>query len=200
MEDRRLFAPAAARNRDVIAEVLMAAAPSTGVALEIASGTGEHVVHLAGLMPGISWQPTDIDPDHLASINAHRIAEARRNILPAMKLDVLESAWPVDQVDLIFNANMVHISPWACCEGLMAGAGRHLASGGLLFMYGPYRRDGAHTADSNRSFDQSLKSRNLDWGVRDLEDVVSLADSNGLVLERVVTMPANNLSVIYRRS
>ena len=204
MNDNRLYAPAAARNRDAIGQVFqelpLTNAPATGLALEIASGTGEHTVHLAGLFPGLTWQPTDIEPEYLASIDAHREMEALENIRPARRLDVLEEDWPVDRVDLIFNANMIHISPWACCVGLMAGAGRHLVSGGLLVMYGPYKRDGAHTAASNQSFDDSLRQRNPDWGVRNLEDVVTIAETNGLALETVIAMPANNFSVIYRRS
>lgn len=200
MDDKRLFAPAVARNREAIGAVMDRVAPRRGFALEIASGSGEHVAHLAGLRPDVIWQPTDIDDSHLASIDAHRRAEGLGNIRPAIRLDVLSEHWPVDPVDLIFNANMIHIAPWACCEGLMAGAGRGLTTAGILVMYGPYKREGNHTADSNRSFDESLRSRNRLWGVRDLEAVIALAEGSGMHLQEVIEMPANNLCVIYRKS
>ncbi|RED51483.1 DUF938 domain-containing protein [Aestuariispira insulae] len=199
MEDKRLFAPAVARNREAIGAVIDRIAPEKGQALEIASGSGEHVVHMAGLRPNIIWQPTDIDDNHLASIDAHRVAEGLGNILPAKCLDVFSDDWPVEKMDLIFNANMIHIAPWSCCEGLMAGVGRCLSTAGHLVMYGPYKRGGDHTADSNRSFDENLRSRNSLWGVRDLEAVIEQAEMNGLDLQEVVDMPANNLCVIYRK-
>ncbi len=191
-------APATERNREPIAAVLREVLPALGTMLEIASGTGEHAVYFARLFPGLRWQPTDPDPDALASIRAWRDGCDSGNLLEPLRLDAAAETWPVDSADAILCVNMVHISPWAATEGLMRGAGRLLADGAPLVLYGPYRRAGVPTAPSNEAFDESLKSRNPEWGLRDLEAVEAEAAGNGLRLERVVEMPANNLTVVFR--
>lgn len=198
--DLRRYAPAAARNRDPILEVLQTVFPEQGRVLEIASGTGEHAVHFARAFPGLTWQPTDLDPEDMKSIDAWRASEGLTNLLPSMRLDTREDPWPVDgPLDGIFCANMIHISPWASAEGLFSGAGRLVRGGGTLVTYGPYRIGGEHTAPSNEAFDASLKSRDPSWGVRDLGELEGLAGSAGLALERRVEMPANNFTLVWRR-
>jgi SAM-dependent methyltransferase len=199
-----LIAPAVARNREPILAVLRRVVPSPilpgrGLVLEIASGSGEHAIHFAAALPHLSWQPTDPDPDARASIAAYRAAAQLPNLLSPLALDAAAPRWPVTQADVIVAINMIHIAPWAAAEGLMAGAGRLLPAGGVLFLYGPFRERGQHTAPSNAAFDESLRTRDREWGVRDLDDVVALASRHGLALEERVTMPANNLSVVLRR-
>jgi SAM-dependent methyltransferase len=200
MTDPRRYAPSAARNRDPILAVLRAALPASGLVLEIASGTGEHIAHFARALPGLDWQPSDCDESLFASIVAHGVDLADGNFLPPMRLDAAATDWPVTRVDAIVCINMIHIAPWYACEGLMRGAGRVLPPGGVLFLYGPYRLDGRQTAESNAAFDQSLRTRNPDWGVRDLADVTRLAADHKLVLTSAVAMPANNLCVVFRKS
>ena len=192
-------APATHRNREPIAAVLGEVLPERGSLLEVASGTGEHAVYFAGLFPGLLWQPSDPDPDSLESIRAWRAEAGLANLLEPLRLDASSEAWPVASADSILCVNMVHISPWAATEGLMRGAGRLLPKGGPLVLYGPYRRAGAATAPSNEAFDESLKARNPEWGLRDLEAVEAEAGRNRLRMERVVEMPANNLTVVFRR-
>jgi hypothetical protein len=191
-------APATARNRDPILDVLRDVLPPSGTVLEIASGSGEHASYFAAALPNIRWQPTDPDRDALASIAAHAAEHPKGNLLAPLALDVLAD-WPVDDVAAIVCINMIHIAPWACCEALMRGAGHHLPSGGPLVTYGPYRFDGAFTAPSNETFDASLRHRNPEWGVRDLSDVTRVAAEQDLVRERVVALPANNHCVVFRR-
>jgi SAM-dependent methyltransferase len=198
--DARRSSPSTARNRDPILAVLRRVLPAQGLVLEIAEGTGEHAVHFAAHLPRLQWQPSDPDPDARASIDAWRASAALSNLLPSIALDVTADPWPVARADAIVCINMIHISPWAATEGLMAGAARLLPRDGVLFLYGPYRREGRHTAPSNEAFDQDLRRRNPAWGVRDLEEVAALAARNGLDLKEVVEMPANNLSVVFRRS
>lgn len=198
--DARRFAPAAQRNRQPILDVLAQVLPPRGLVLEIASGSGEHAAHFAGNLPSLRWQPSDPDPDCRRSIDAHAAAERCRNLLPALELDVTAWPWPVPAADAIVCINMVHISPWAASEGLLAGAGRILPIGGVLYLYGPYRRNGRHTAPSNQAFDASLRQRNSAWGVRDLEDMTALATQTGLAQREVVDMPANNLSLVFVRT
>lgn len=198
--DRRRVAPHVARNAAVIIDVLRAILPDAGRVLEVASGSGEHALHFARAFPGLIFQPSDPDPVALASIEAWREAEGPANLLPPIQLDASAPRWPDVAVDAILCINMVHISPWAATEGLMAGAGRLLAPGSPLYLYGAYRQRGVETAPSNEAFDASLRSRNPAWGLRNLEDVVGLAGRHGLELESVVPMPANNLSVIFRRA
>ncbi|HEY0132187.1 MAG TPA: DUF938 domain-containing protein [Allosphingosinicella sp.] len=191
-------APATERNRVPIAAVLRETLPERGALLEIASGTGEHAVYFAGCFPTLRWQPTDPDPEALASIRAWREGAGLDNLLEPLPLDAAAETWPVTAADAILCVNMVHISPWAATEGLMRGAGRLLARGGPLILYGPYRRAGVPTAPSNEAFDQSLKARNPQWGLRDLEAVEAEAERHRLRLERVFEMPANNLTMVFR--
>lgn len=194
------FADATARNRDPIAAVLRDVLPASGLVLEVASGTGEHAVHFAGRFPNLLWQPSDPEPAALRSIAAWRAESGLFNLLPAVALDARASEWPVDAADAILCVNMVHISPWAATCGLMRGAGRLLGPGAPLCLYGPYRRAGVPTAPSNEAFDESLKARDPEWGLRDLEAVAAEAKKNGFVLDRVVDMPANNVTAVFRKS
>ena len=200
MADARRSAPHVARNAEPIADVLRTVLPAEGLVLEIASGSGEHALHFARAFPHLLWQPTDADPVGLRSIDAWRAAEGVPNLLAPVHLDASSAEWPVEHADAILCINMVHISPWSATQGLMAGAGRLLPPGAPLYLYGAYRQEGVPTAPSNEAFDQSLKSRNPSWGLRNLEDVVAEAGRHGLALESVVPMPANNLSVVFRRA
>ncbi len=197
--DARLHAPACERNRDPILRVLEEVLPEEGVVLEIASGTGMHAVHFAARLPAIEWQPTDPDEAALASIAAWREAEPSPNLRTPLLLDVLSQSWPIERADALFNANMIHISPWETTPALFEGAARILSAGAPMVLYGPYRREGRHTAPSNAAFDESLQARDPRWGVRDLSRVVEVAGERGFAHERVVEMPANNLCVIFRR-
>jgi SAM-dependent methyltransferase len=192
-------APAAARNREPIAVVLGEVLPARGTILEVASGTGEHAAHFASLWPDLRWRPSDPDPDALASIRAWREEAGLANLLEPVLLDASAEQWPVAAADAILCVNMVHISPWAATIGLMRGAGRLLAAGAPLILYGPYRRAGMPTAPSNEAFDESLKARNRQWGLRELEAVAAAAARDGLRLDRVFEMPANNLTIVFRR-
>ncbi len=197
--DERLDYPATRRNREPILEVLTRVLPSSGCVLEIASGSGQHHVFFAGSLPGLQWQPTDLDPAGLASIEAWQASSGLDNVLPPLRLDVLEP-WPVQRAEAVFCANMVHISPWACTLGLLDGAASVLGEGGRLVLYGPYKIGGEHTAPSNESFDRSLRSRDSSWGVRDLEELVEQAAGRGLVFVERVAMPANNLILVFERA
>lgn len=205
MEDPRRYAPAAARNRNAILDVLRRVLPAEGLVLEIASGSGEHAAFFATALvdarPLGQWQPTDIDETALAGIDAHaRDADPdRRILLPALCLDTTTDPWPIERAAAILCINMIHIAPWSACEGLMRGAGRILPDGGVLYLYGPFKRDGRHTAPSNEAFDATLRARDGSWGVRDLGDVTSAAAAHGLKVADIVEMPANNLSVIFRK-
>jgi SAM-dependent methyltransferase len=198
--DNALTAPAVARNRDPILAVLREVLAAPGTVLEIASGSGEHAVHFASALSHLVWQPTDPDDEARRIIAAHAARAQLPNLLPPLELDAAAAAWPVERADAIVSINMIHIAPWRAAEGLMAGAGRLLAPGAPLYLYGPYRQHGRHTAPSNAAFDESLKARDPEWGVRDLDEVAELADRHGLALQRTVAMPANNLSVIFRRN
>jgi hypothetical protein len=192
-------APAAARNREPIEQVLRDCMPRTGLVLEVASGTGEHAVWFSRALPGLTWQPTDQDPTALESIAAWRDLADLPNLLPPLSLDAAAAIWPVTQADAIIAINLVHIAPWAATEGLIAGAARILSRDGLLYLYGPFSSGGAHTATSNAAFDADLRARNPSWGVRDLDQIASLASRHGLKAHEEIAMPANNLSVIFRR-
>ncbi len=199
--DARRAAPAVARNRDPILEILRQVLPAEGPVLEVGSGTGEHAVHFAPHFPKSSWQPSDPNFDSRESIAAWIESTGAKNIRAPLDLDVRDSAWPVDdRLAAVVSINMIHISPWASCLGLLAGAGRLLAEDGVLFLYGPFRIDGAHTAPSNVAFDDSLRMRDPEWGVRDLGDVADAAAVHGLALRERFEMPANNLSVVFRRT
>ncbi len=192
--------PSTARNRDPILAVLEPRLPATGIVLEIAAGAGEHATHNAAALPNLQWQPTDPDPEALASIAAWREHAGLPNLLAPLMLDASRpDTWPVDRADAIVNINMIHISPWVAAQGLMAGAGRLLPAGGMLFLYGPYIESGAETAPSNLAFDLDLKRRNPAWGIRHLDDVTALAAQHGLGFAERIAMPANNLSLIFVR-
>jgi hypothetical protein len=166
--------------------------------LEIASGTGEHAVHFAAGLPHLTWQPTDRDPGARQSIAEYRAAARLPNLLAALELDASAPSWPVARADAVVAINMIHIAPWTAAEGLMAGAGRTLPSGGVLYLYGPFKEDGRHTAPSNADFDADLTARDPAWGVRDIADVSNLARAHGLDLVERISMPANNLSLVFR--
>ena len=193
---RRECAPATERNRDPILAVLRRVLPARGTVLEIAAGTGQHAAYFGAALPGLTWQPTDADATALASIEGW-CADVP-NVAAPLRLDVTADAWPLERADAIVCANMIHIAPWAACAGLMRGAGRVLARGGALYLYGPYRVGGMHTAPSNEAFDANLRARDPCWGVRDLEAVVREAARHGLDFAERVEMPANNQSVIFR--
>jgi len=199
----RLSSPAAQRNRGPILEVLRRVLPSSGRVLEVASGSGEHVVFFAKALPDLVWQTSDPDPAALDSIRAWTAHAGLSNVLAPLVLDVTRARWAhsIDAVDAVVCINMIHIAPFSAAEGLFQGAGRLLRPGGKLFLYGPFSRNGVHTAPSNDAFDKSLQLRDARWGVRDLEgDIAPLAEENFLALEEVVEMPANNLSVIFRKT
>lgn len=193
-------APAYFRNRDPIRDALKPRLPQTGLVLEIASGTGEHAVYNAAAFPNLQWQPSDADADALKSISAWGVHSGLPNLRPPLRLDAAQpDLWSIEQPDVIINANMIHISPWSTTEGLMRGAGRVLPSGGMMFLYGPYLEFTVETAPSNVAFDLSLKQRNPEWGLRLLEEVVALAEQNGLAFAERISMPANNLILVFRK-
>ena len=199
----RLHAPATERNRGVILELLEACLPRSGALLEVASGTGEHAAFMAPRLRPLLWQPTDIDDRHLASIDAWATHTGSDNLLPARRFNVLEDEWDFPdlptRVSAVAAINLIHIAPWSVAEALMAGAGKLLQRGDILYMYGPYKQHGKHTAPSNAAFELSLQRQNADWGVRDLEAVMDLADKAGFSDLDIVGMPANNFSLIFTK-
>lgn len=203
--DLRRRAPATLRNRDAIMAVLAAWLPPGGAVLEIAAGSGEHGIYFAPRLPGRVWLPSDRDPAALASIAAWREASPCEALRPPIKLDVLESPWPVagmaldPPISAIVCINMLHIAPWAAAKALFAGAGRLLPGQGRLILYGPFKTAYGHTAPSNAAFDQSLRAQNPEWGVRDLAEVITAALAHGLVHRKTIAMPANNLSLVFER-
>lgn len=198
-EGAKRSAPAVARNRAAIIDVLGEWLPPTGLALEIASGTGEHAVAFAEAFPRLEWQPSDIHPDALGSITAWQ-AEARlSNLRPPVRLDASAPDWPIARADALLSINMVHISPWASALGLLDGGARVLALGAPLILYGPWLRDDIDTAASNLEFDADLKRRDPAWGLRRVEDFQSAAHTRALILEQTRAMPANNLMLLFRR-
>ncbi len=198
MDDARQTSPSVERNRDPILAVLRRLLPGPATVLEIASGSGGHALHFATALPQVNFQPTDPAPDARASIDAWADLAGLPNLRPALALDAA-AAWPDLTADLVLCINMIHIAPWAAAQGLMRGAARVLKQGGVLMLYGPYLRGGAHTAPSNAAFDASLRARNPDWGVRALEDVAAEAAASGFGTPDIVDMPANNLSLVFRR-
>lgn len=196
--DVRKHAPATLRNRDAIAQVLMVVLPPTGLVLEIASGSGEHVAHFAARLPGHHWQPSDPDQSALASIAAW--CAGLGNVRAPIAIDAAAPDWGIDHADAVLCINMVHISPWAASLGLMAGAARLLTSNSPLILYGPYRRHGVPTAPSNEAFDESLRARDPAWGLRTVEAMNEAAAAQGLMVDRLIEMPANNLVLVYRRA
>ncbi len=192
-------APATLRNRDAILAVLREAMPPSGLVLEVASGSGEHAVHFAAALRQLEWQPTDPDPAALASIAAWRVETGLPNLRTPLQLDAAAPDWPVVQADAVLCINMIHISPWEATLGLLRGAASILPPSGLLYLYGPYIRAGVETAPSNIAFDASLRERDPQWGLRAVEAVAEAADAQGLRLDRIVEMPANNLSLLLHR-
>jgi hypothetical protein len=199
MSDDRQYAPATLRNRGFILDVLRDVLPTTGVILEIASGSGEHVVHFARNLPSLVFQPSDPEPEALLSVAAWVKAAQVTNVRAPIVLDASQPPWPIASADGIICINMIHISPWDATIGLIRGAASILPPGSSLYLYGPYKRKGFATAPSNEAFDRNLRGRNPTWGLRDLEDVVAIAQSVGFSVPTVTEMPANNLSVVFRR-
>ncbi len=199
------YAPATERNREAILAVLQGCLPNQGTVLEIASGTGQHAVFFAPHLTQRYWLPTDMDPTNLASIVAWREEADAGNLLPPRQLDVRDPVWLIDcdlpaPISAIVNINMLHISPWSCCQALFASAAETLNQGGVVMLYGPFKRDGVHTAPSNAAFDEQLRSQDSAWGVRDLEAVVEVAVEQEFACQNVIEMPANNLSVVFDKT
>lgn len=197
--DPRQHAPAAERNREPILDVLREALPKSGLVLEIASGSGQHVTHFAAALPQLDWQPSDPNADARASIAAWTAHEQLANVRVPLALDVERTPWGIEAAQAVLCINMIHISPWTATEALFDGAGRLLGSGGVLYLYGPYRRHGAHTAPSNEAFDQQLRSRNPAWGVRNMEAVAALGEAQGFTCAQPIGMPANNFSLVLTK-
>jgi hypothetical protein len=205
--DGRLDAPAFHRNREAIADVLVTFLEGhTGDVLEVGSGTGQHAVDMASRLPSITWWPTDFNDNHLRSIAAWRAHAKLPNLKEPVRLDASASDWQLTERGLpasytvMFCANVIHIAPWAVAEGLFAGARRHLRSGGQLWLYGPFRRDGAHNAPSNAAFDESLRRQNPEWGVRDMAELRDLAQRNNLAYKHTYEMPSNNAILTFEQS
>lgn len=198
MNDPRIHSPAAQRNRQPILEALQAILPDPATVLELASGGGEHAVHFAAATPGWTWQPSDASDDALASVMARRADAGLANLRPPLRLDATGS-WPEGPFDAVVAVNLSHIAPWAVTEALTGGAAGVLRTGGYLVLYGPFKHAGQHTAASNEAFDADLRRRDPNWGIRDADDVVALAESRGLMLERTIAMPANNETLVFRR-
>ena len=193
------FAPAAERNRQPILDVLRRVLPPAGLVLEVASGTGQHTIFFSEHLPALHWQPTDASSEALQSIGAWVDEAARKNLLAPLELDVRSPQWPVTKADALLCINMIHISPWETTEALFQGASQLLAGGSPLVTYGPYRLHGEHTAPSNAAFDQSLRSRNARWGLRDIDELSELGRKTGFALQERVGMPANNMTLVWKR-
>lgn len=198
--DARLDAPATERNREPILSVLKTVLPPKGQVLEIASGTGQHLTFFAPHFPELTWQPSDPDPMHLASIASWIEQRPSVNILSPIQLDVTRNDWKIDHADVMLCINMIHIAPWQACLGLLRGTQSILPNDGMLYLYGPFKQQGQHTAPSNEDFDLSLRAQDTSWGVRDLEEVIDTAQQYDLHLQQIIPMPANNFSVIFYKS
>ncbi len=199
LTDGRLFAAAARRNQAPILEVLGRELPPTGLVLETASGTGQHIVHFARSLPSLSWQPSDPDPGFRNSISLWIEFEHLVNVHAPITLDVRQQPWPIAAADAIVCINMIHVAPWAATQALFEGAQKVLSRGNLLFLYGPFRRSGSHTAPSNARFDDELRAHDPEWGLRDIEVLADVANQTGFALTDTVTMPANNFSLVFRK-
>lgn len=197
-EDLRRSAPATFRNREPILEVLRKVLPASGRVLEVASGTGEHIIHFARHLPLLEWQPSDASLTARQSIGAWAQVERLANVGTPLELDAAHSSWPVDKAAAIVCINMIHISPWEATVGLMRGARRVLPIGGPLFLYGPFRRADRPLEPGNEAFDRDLRNRNASWGLRERDTVIACANHHGLAFEQCIDMPANNLSIIFR--
>ena len=192
--------PSAERNKGPILDVLARVLPRRGLVLEIASGTGQHVIHFARALSSLTWQPSDPDPELRASI-AQRVGEEKlANVSAPIELDVARLPWPLQTADAVVCINMIHVAPWSATLALLEGTRALLPAQHVLFLYGPYRRHGQHTSKSNAQFDADLRVHNSEWGLRDLEVVSESAASSGFVLAEIVEMPANNLSLVFRRT
>jgi SAM-dependent methyltransferase len=200
LPDGRWVAPAAERNKGPILEVLQRVLPPRGLVLEIGSGTGQHVVHFAKALSQLSWQPSDPDPENRQSIALWSRVEELGNVRTPLALDVRERPWPIDAADAIVCINVVHVSPWAATLALFDGVREVLPPEGVLFLYGPYRRGGRHTAPSNEKFDADLRAHNPEWGLRDIGELAEVADRAGFALAEIVDMPANNFSLVFRKT
>lgn len=198
-DDPRLFAPATQRNRDAILDVLRGILPRQGLVLEIASGSGEHAIHFAQALPCLVFQPSDPSPEALTSIAAWTQSSGAVNVRPPLLLDAMAETWPREAAEAILCINMIHIAPWAATKGLIRHAGRLLTSGAPLILYGPYRRAGRPLEPGNAAFDASLRERDTAWGLRELDEVAALAAEAGFDEPEVIEMPANNLSVVFRK-
>jgi hypothetical protein len=199
MSDARLFSAAAARNRGPILDVLREILPQQGLALEVASGSGEHIVHVTAALTQLTFAPSDPSPKARESIVAWIMTSGLDNVQAPIALDAARSSWPIERADAVICINMIHIAPWAAAVGLFENAGAILRAGPPLYLYGPYKRRGAHTVPSNAEFDTGLRAQNSAWGVRDLEAVADLGAQAGFSAPEIIEMPANNLSVIFRR-
>ena len=193
------FAPAAERNRQPILDVLRRVLPPAGLVLEVASGTGQHAFFFSEQLRTLQWQPSDPSPEALLSIGAWVEEAGRGNLLHPIELDVRWREWPVDRADALLCINMIHISPWETTEALFGGARKLLKARSPLITYGPYRLHGKHTAPSNAAFDENLRARNARWGVRDIDDLTALGGRTGFTLEERVDMPANNMTLVWKR-
>lgn len=192
-----LHFPATRRNREPIRNALQDILPTSGTVLEIASGSGEHAAYFAGAFPQLKWQPSERDSTLRASISAHAAASGLDNIAPPLAIDVARQPWPIAAANAVICINMIHIAPWPTCSQLFSGARPILPANAPLYLYGPFMRGGRHTAPSNDAFDRSLRLQDPSWGIRDLDDVAAAAE--GYALDRIIEMPANNLSVIFRK-
>ena len=195
----RLVSPSAERNKAAISAVLAQVLPERGVVLEVGSGTGQHVVEFARAMPNLIWQPSERDADCLRSIRAWLAVETLSNVRPPVQLDVGALPWPIDSAAALVCINMIHIAPWSATEALFQGSRSLLSGGGLLCLYGPFKRQGRHTSASNKGFDTLLRRQDPEWGVRDIDDVSRLADEAGLDLRQTHEMPSNNLTLVFAR-
>ena len=203
-DDGRLYAPATERNREAILAVLERVLPNPATVLEVASGTGEHASFFAPRLAPRRWWPSEVSAPMIRSISAWQQATHARYLVPPVALAVTKTPWPVEapgerSIEAMVAINLIHIAPWSTCQALMAGAGRVLPDQGILYLYGPFKRSGEHTAPSNESFDTWLKAQNQDWGVRDLEAVETAAREHSLVLQETVEMPANNFSLVFQK-
>lgn len=200
LDDGRWRSGPAERNKGPILEILRRFLPPAGLVLEIASGTGQHVAHFAQALPGLTWQPSDADAELRASVALWTREERLANVNVPLELDVCRFPWPLARADAIVCINMIHVAPWAAAQGLFRGAGKVLSAGGIVFLYGPYRRFGRHTALSNKAFDAQLRAQDPGWGLRDMEEIGRIAGKEGIDLVATIEMPANNFSLVLRKS
>lgn len=198
-QDLRLHAPAALRNRDLIADVLQSALPPRGLLLEIASGSGEHCIRFGERLPHHVIQPSDPSPQARASIDAWTLSSGVTNVRPALDIDASLPDWPIGHADAVLCINMIHITPWRATLGLFAGAAKYLTAGGLLYTYGPYMCGNKHTSEGNAAFDLSLRRDNPEWGIRSIEALSELANARGFSAPHMIPMPSNNFSLIFKR-